>query len=502
VSVRMDASNYEKGAGYQIKSRHGAWESYEREYFDMIRAAFLKYSLQVRMGRMDGIFVAFHNTDRIFGFQYISLPEMDSTLHGQWDTTIGDQEFKLSLSLLNQILDKATARYPNTSLRLHFETREAQTPFMYIFAEPVTEDQVKNIQTHNDARLQELKQEILGLDRSHLHGNKNEGRGWAELQANVQDAMNEDIRDPIHESSNSIQRDESSQEHEIPGTAPLSARVSAERLPENLTIQVVEGENNEVINRIEAGVNNGLEENSQDDNREASSADGNADENPNGEPYTEGKPCTDYVSGNNRDSTLPFEASNGADEENVNGKAALLSEYTQSTQPEVEGTDKPGSDAERPKTIDMSEALAQSSTDSRDSSTFQSDDTLPETPFEENASKSAPPGSKVLAMTLTVRNKINGVYVLRPDELKAEDDWSVEYTLEEVSQPGRAWSLYQACQMRRRKKHQDLDSREQDGEGSNFYVRKLRQMSQKGAAWRKQMDKEDREVPVRVLGRS
>lgn len=114
VSVRMDASNYEKGAGYQIKSRHGAWESYEREYFDMIRAAFLKYSLQVRMGRMDGIFVAFHNTDRIFGFQYIGLPEMDSTLHGQLDTIIGDQEFKLSLSLLNQVLDKATARYPNT----------------------------------------------------------------------------------------------------------------------------------------------------------------------------------------------------------------------------------------------------------------------------------------------------------------------------------------------------------------------------------------------------
>lgn len=114
VSVRMDAINFEQGAGYQIKSRQGAWESFEREYFDMIRSAFLKYSLQVRMGRMDGIFVAFHNTDRIFGFQYISLAEMDSTLHGQWDTTLGDQEFKLSISLLNDILNKATKKYPNT----------------------------------------------------------------------------------------------------------------------------------------------------------------------------------------------------------------------------------------------------------------------------------------------------------------------------------------------------------------------------------------------------
>ena len=114
VSIRMDVSNYEQGTGYQIKSRQGEWESYEREYYDMIRAAFLKYSMQVRMGRMDGIFVAFHNIERIFGFQYISLPEMDSTIHGQWDTSIGDQEFKLSLDLFNKALDKATAKFPET----------------------------------------------------------------------------------------------------------------------------------------------------------------------------------------------------------------------------------------------------------------------------------------------------------------------------------------------------------------------------------------------------
>ena len=112
VAVRMDAQQYERGMDYEIKTRHGAWESYEREYFDMIRAAFLKYSLQVRMGRMDGIFVAFHNTQRIFGFQYISSEEMDAALHGQWDLTLGDHEFKLSLDLLNKVLDRATKKYP------------------------------------------------------------------------------------------------------------------------------------------------------------------------------------------------------------------------------------------------------------------------------------------------------------------------------------------------------------------------------------------------------
>lgn len=112
VTVRMDVQDPRRGAGYEIQNRLGEWESYEREYYDMMRAAFLKYSLQVRMGRMDGIFVAFHNTERIFGFQYVSLEEMDDTVHGQMDTTLGDQEFKLSLDLLNKILDRATERFP------------------------------------------------------------------------------------------------------------------------------------------------------------------------------------------------------------------------------------------------------------------------------------------------------------------------------------------------------------------------------------------------------
>ena len=117
VSIRMDVAHYEHGVGYEIMNPQGQWESYEREYYDMIRSAFLKYSLQVRMGRMDGIFVAFHNIERVFGFQYISLPEMDCTIHGQRDTSIGDQEFKLSLDLMNKVLDRATKKYPETVSR-------------------------------------------------------------------------------------------------------------------------------------------------------------------------------------------------------------------------------------------------------------------------------------------------------------------------------------------------------------------------------------------------
>ncbi|KAL4801683.1 mitochondrial protein Pet127-domain-containing protein [Aspergillus unguis] len=168
VSIRMDAQNFEGGLGYQIRSRFGKYESYEREYYDMIRAAFLKYSLQVRIGRMDGIFVAFHNIERIFGFQYISLPEMDNALHGQWNTVLGDTEFRLSLQLWNKILDKATAKYPGRSLRFHFETRAttASGPFMYIFYEPVTEEEIQQIQTRNKAEIDAYQQRVLNLPKN------------------------------------------------------------------------------------------------------------------------------------------------------------------------------------------------------------------------------------------------------------------------------------------------------------------------------------------------
>ncbi|KAJ6109832.1 mitochondrial translation protein [Penicillium sp. IBT 16267x] len=165
VSIRMDAKNFENGLGYEIKRRFGEYESYEREYFDMIRAAFLKYSLQVRVGRMDGIFVAHHNIERIFGFQYISLPEMDQALHGQSNTALGDTEFQLSLKLWNNILDKATERFPKQSLRFHFETRDAVTPFMYVFAEPVTQEQIKEIQTKNAAEIDAYQERLLNITK-------------------------------------------------------------------------------------------------------------------------------------------------------------------------------------------------------------------------------------------------------------------------------------------------------------------------------------------------
>ena len=113
LPIRMRSGDHEPMTGYEISQAQGQYESYEREYYDMMRGTALKYSLQARMGHMDGIFVAYHNVKRIFGFQYISMSELDRALHGTPDTTLGDREFNLSIGLLNEILNKVTEKFPD-----------------------------------------------------------------------------------------------------------------------------------------------------------------------------------------------------------------------------------------------------------------------------------------------------------------------------------------------------------------------------------------------------
>ncbi|KAH9480468.1 mRNA degradation protein, mitochondrial [Psilocybe cubensis] len=121
VSIRMDILNYEENAGYMIKKQHGVLESFEKEYYDLIRSAFLKYSFQVRIGNMDGVMVAYHNTERIFGFQYISLDEMDERLLGSVPG-VGNKLFNHCIRLLEAILEEAVKCYPGQSLQCVVET--------------------------------------------------------------------------------------------------------------------------------------------------------------------------------------------------------------------------------------------------------------------------------------------------------------------------------------------------------------------------------------------
>ncbi|KAG6877748.1 hypothetical protein C0993_004251 [Termitomyces sp. T159_Od127] len=120
LPIRMDLLNFEENSGYLLRSQTGKMESFEREYYDLIRSAFLKYSFQVRIGNMDGVIVAYHNTARIFGFQYISLQEMDEAIFGS-GPGVGDRVFEKCVGLLEKVLEEAAACFPGESVKCTFE---------------------------------------------------------------------------------------------------------------------------------------------------------------------------------------------------------------------------------------------------------------------------------------------------------------------------------------------------------------------------------------------
>ncbi|GJF00271.1 mitochondrial protein Pet127-domain-containing protein [Phanerochaete sordida] len=133
LPVRMDVINYEENSGYLIRQMHGTLESFEREYYDLIRSAFLKYSFQARIGNMDGVFVAYHNTARIFGFQYVPLEEMDERLFGS--KSAGPFIFEKCVKLLEVISTEITSHFPEQHIACVWEADSANGA-VCVWAEP------------------------------------------------------------------------------------------------------------------------------------------------------------------------------------------------------------------------------------------------------------------------------------------------------------------------------------------------------------------------------
>lgn len=124
LPIRMNSANWSAYTDYKIFSPTGLYNSYEREYYDMARSAFLKYSFQVALGGMDGIFVAFHNIVQIFGFQYISLQEMEQVLYGN-SSGIGKVCFGLLLKIYEQLMSTIIESVPfrNEKFRISLDVK-------------------------------------------------------------------------------------------------------------------------------------------------------------------------------------------------------------------------------------------------------------------------------------------------------------------------------------------------------------------------------------------
>jgi hypothetical protein len=142
IAVRRDCGNYRRHTGYRISRLLGEYHSYEREYYDMARSAFLKYNMQVRIGRMNGVFVAFHNTQEMFGFEYLPQEDLDECLYGS--TALGDRTFELVCQLTETMLrrlvadSEARAGHP-VALRC-FLSPDRNNSLVHLFVEPQTDD--------------------------------------------------------------------------------------------------------------------------------------------------------------------------------------------------------------------------------------------------------------------------------------------------------------------------------------------------------------------------
>ena len=533
VSIRMDTKEYEQGMGYEIRGRHGEYESFEREYYDMIRAAFLKYSLQVRMGRMDGIFVAFHNTERIFGFQYISLSEMDYALHGTDDTTTGDSEFKLSLDLLNRVLDRATAKYPETSLRLHFETRGGETPFMYVFAEPMKEDEIQTIQESNKTAVLDFERSILGMDTKTeeelLEERKN--AEWQSLRTQVEESMEKDefdiqearkFAEVMMEESGSILGELSAEEkekfmdelmasfedrvdrgaesstageaedpddgivedgREIGATATGDTEDGDDEIDDSNEDETIDEEEEQQEEDEDEEEDEEDEEEEEDENEEdQEEEDENEEEQDDEDNEVEREEADDLI---DEDGDLVLDAEAGpldSPRQDVDDRApeVLLDGGEEINKNEPIEPEVVENEQLRPQDKEvLSGNAVEEDIQPADETTMS--ETLQAAQAED---KTTPPPDGVLAMTLTIRNKINGKYIERPINLEAKDKWTVEYALADIPEPGRARLLYEATKRRRHLVLHNEKRDEKNDPWNNAYIAKLKSFTNKGRMWR------------------
>ena len=133
LAIRYDIARYREHLHYSIDRRFGLLQSYERELYDMMRAAMLKYNFQVRLGHMDGIFVTYHNTAEIFGFEYVPREDMDKSLFGGID--YGNEAYRLCFKLLSRVLNTVVEYYPSDPVRLLVRVSEDQPGKMEMYIE-------------------------------------------------------------------------------------------------------------------------------------------------------------------------------------------------------------------------------------------------------------------------------------------------------------------------------------------------------------------------------
>lgn len=456
VSIRMDVKGYEKGVGYEIRKRFGQWESFEREYYDMIRAAFLKYSLQVRMGRMDGIFVAFHNTQRIFGFQYISLAEMDQAIHGTHDTRLGDEEFRCSVALLNDLLDRATQRFPGRTLRLHVETRPTKVPLTYFFVEPVTEEEMRKTQEAGKPSVEQLEREIESLSRE-----EREAESVEEVDTSKGEELDKGEDFPINDAQSEdawkemMAKVDEAVENESLGVRSIREAVQEALEHSGLLQDKTELESEKYLDDLVSALTAHSSEAKELRQPQTEKEDGNQEKPADGQSDSDSTTLANLI----------VKVTEGINEKNPNlrpfeRKVADLATAKKSSADETD-------------------------TGALDSAADAKDTSSPEEPKPE-----------LLGMYVSIRNKVNGEFVERPFGSEKRFDWAVQYTITELPDK-RAQSIYTKIK-KRRKDVLASDPGARSADWYRMFKGKLPIVTKQGEKFREKRTQQEAGSPVYV----
>ena len=366
---------------------------------------------------------------------------------------------------------------------------------MYIFAEPVTDEQIQAIQSENDAEISAYERKVFGLHEDNASNDQEDDDGkWADMQADVENEMEKDevsLNNPDSEVVTSSTMEEpkplDNGETEALDKGPLWESVGAQKGDDEPVAALVDDEEVEEPN----SENDTLSESGKEDIVDGQQT-----------PEARMDASTSLAEG--------FEEDHGVTEKNevrMDGEQEVENEVDNSSDVEsgkaIKGT--------QPYTATNSslatESIEGEAPHEEDHRRMHADDRIAleaDAPFLDSAAKDQPSPStteEVLAMTLTIRNRVNDSYVLRPENLSAGDKWSVEYAMAEVGDRGKAWSLYLASQARRRKA-MDHDEETDENKRLDDYMQNLRDLSEKGEKWRQEQDERDKGRPVVVLSQS
>jgi len=99
----------------------------------------------------------------------------------------------------------------------------------------------------------------------------------------------------------------------------------------------------------------------------------------------------------------------------------------------------------------------------------------------------ASPNGPLMGWTLTLRHRVNGRYVDRPETLRPNDSWTVEYHIAEMNQDD-AWPQYEKVKLKRKKLIGEEVDRMESVMGLDRYRMMIRRISDRGRAWRQEQD--------------